>query len=531
LHLRQLKLKLMRIRILLFLTLTTFLHILPVTHFSVRAQTPMKSYNSEWKKIDTLVLKQGLTKSALTAVNNIYNVATKEGNETQVLKALIYQVMLEEALSDNNHVDGIHKLEKHLPLLKGPAKVVLNNIIASRYWAYFQENRWKFYNRTATNAFKKDDPETWAPEDFHNAISRYYFASLKNEKQLFETSLAPFDAILMKGNMRKLRPTLYDLLAHRALLYFKNDERTITIPADAFELRNDTVFAPAETFVKTPVINSDTLSPYYSAIVIYRRLLALHLKDEVKDALLDADIDRLGFVHTHAVMPEKEFLYANALKSITDKYGDLPAASQAWFLQAEIHAENARTYQALTNERHRFEWIKAKVICDRLISQKDSTEGKINALNLLNEINTKSIFVHLETVNLPGKPFRALVTFKNTTKLYFRIAKSNDDINIAAGDVEQDKLWPILLALPVVKTFEQEFPDTKDYQLHATEIKIDPLPVGTYVLIASTTADFAPGKDVLAVHDVYVSTIAWIRKADHFFVVNRETGQPINMAR
>ncbi|HTE24692.1 MG2 domain-containing protein, partial [Flavitalea sp.] len=499
---------------------------------SIQAQTPMKTYSSEWKKIDTLVMKQGLTKSALTAVNNIYNSAIKEGNETQVVKALIYQVMLEENITENSRADGIIKLEKNLPLVKEPARSVLNNIIAEKYWRYFQENRWKFYNRTATNTdFKKDDPETWAPEDFHAAINKYYLASLKNEKQLQSTPLTPFEAILIKGNIRKLRPTLYDLLAHRALKYFKNDERTITKPAYSFEIDNESAFAPAEAFITTSFITADTLSPYYQAMILYQKLLRFHFNDKTKDAFLDANIDRLQFVKNHAVMGNKLALYQEALAQITNKYGDLPAASQAWYLQASIHADNARTYQPLRNETHRFEWIKAKEICDKLIGQKDSSEGKINAFNLIQEISEKSILLQLEQVNLPAQPFRARVSFRNFSKLYFRLVKIDVNFNTSMeASNDEDNYWKQLIVLPALKIFEQQFPDTKDHQLHSAEIKIDPLPVGQYALIASTKANFAVDKDPLAVHFLHVSALAWIRKSNDYYVLNRETGQPVNGA-
>jgi hypothetical protein len=497
----------------------------------VQAQTPMKTYSSEWKKIDSLVTKQGLTKTALTAVDNIYNAALKEGNQTQVLKTLIYQVMLEENVTENGQVNGILKLEKNLALVKEPAKSVLNNIIAEKYWRYFQENRWKFYNRTGTTGFEKDDPATWAPEDFHSAISKYYFASLKNEQQLQSATLSAFDAIIINGNMRKLRPTLYDLLAHRALKYFQNDERTITKPAYSFEINNDSAFAPAETFIKARFITEDTLSPYYQAIRLYQKLLRFHINDKSNDGLIDVDIARLAFAREHAVMSDKLALYQKGLQQITDEYGDLPAASQAWYLQAAIHAENARTYQPLVNETHRFEWIKAKEICDRLVAQKDSSEGKINAFNLLQEINEKSIQLQLEQVNVPGQPFRARITFRNFTQLNFRLVKiaANFNATIDAPDAE-DNYWKQLLALPAIKTFEQQFPDTKDHQQHSTEIKIDALPIGQYALIASINADFRLTRDPLAVHFLDVSCLAWIRKGNDYFVLNRETGQPVNGA-
>ncbi len=104
------------------------------------AQTHMKTYSTEWKKIDTLVLKKGLTKDALAVVRTIYNSALKEKNETQVLKSLIYQVMMEEQITENSFTESIKKLEGNLALVNGPAKSILNNLIAEKYWRFFHGN-------------------------------------------------------------------------------------------------------------------------------------------------------------------------------------------------------------------------------------------------------------------------------------------------------------------------------------------------------------------------------------------------------
>ncbi|HTF29734.1 MAG TPA: MG2 domain-containing protein, partial [Flavitalea sp.] len=509
---------------------TKFLTIIILTLFSIAttAQQSMKNYTSEWKKIDSLIQKQGQTKSALTAINSIYTAAIKEKNDPQIIKTLIYQTSLEENITENNLAGTIQKLEKQT--LNEPAHSILNSIIAEKYWRYFQQNRWKFYNRTAAASFQKDDPETWSAEDFHAAISKHYLASVRNEKQLQNTRLSAYDAILIKGNTRTLRPTLFDLLAHRALNYFKNDERSITKPAYSFTLNNDSAFASADIFTKAHFDTQDTISLYYQAILLYQKLLNFHATDVNKEALIDVDIDRLEFVNAHALMPDKQNKYEAALKHITDKYNDLPAASQAWYLQAALHAEKARNYQPLINETNRYEWVKAKEICDKIITQKDSSEGKTNAINLLNQITQEGISLEIEKVNLPGQPFRALVGFRNFTKLYFRVVNIDKKTKDAINEKDQDDYWKSLLSLPVLKKFEQQFPDTKDHQAHTAEIKIDALPVGQYAVIASTSPDFALNKNPLAVHYLYISNIAWIKKSNDYFVLHRETGQPLNRA-
>src|SRR6266542_3440046 len=109
--------------------------------------------------------------------------------------------------------------------------------------SFTKHNCWQLYNRTQTINFKKEDIATWSTDDFHKKISELYLASVNNEKLLQQTRLEPFDPVIIEGNTRRLRPTLFDLLAHRALGYLKNDERTITKPVYAFEIDDETAFA------------------------------------------------------------------------------------------------------------------------------------------------------------------------------------------------------------------------------------------------------------------------------------------------
>ena len=201
---------------------------------SVFSQNGTNNYEKSWKKIDSLINKKGLPQSALEEINKIYAAAKKEKNNAQIIKALIYRLSLEQIKSDE--LNGIKELDKEISVASEPAKSILLSLEAENYWNYFQQHRYQFYNRTETVNFKKDDIATWGISDFHKKIGELYLASLHDEKILKQTRLESFDAIIIKGNVRALRPTLFDLLAHKALDYFKTDERDISKPAFAFEL-------------------------------------------------------------------------------------------------------------------------------------------------------------------------------------------------------------------------------------------------------------------------------------------------------
>ncbi|MBK5273174.1 MAG: hypothetical protein JJE22_19405, partial [Bacteroidia bacterium] len=176
-------------------------------------QVPIKNYEKEWKNVEGFA-KKNLPKSALTEVKKIYALAKKEKQDAQIIKSLVYMSGLQQENRENNQIFSINEIEKEIAESNEPVTSILNSLLAGMYWNYYQQHRWQFYNRTQTINFKKDDIATWGAEDFHKKIGELYLQSIKNEKTLQQTKLEPFDAIITKGNVRHLRPTLFDLLVH-----------------------------------------------------------------------------------------------------------------------------------------------------------------------------------------------------------------------------------------------------------------------------------------------------------------------------
>ena len=496
------------------------------------AQQKMTNYTALWKKIDSLSTKKGLTKSALEEVNKIYALAKKEKQDAQVIKALLYQASLQQITEEEADNKTIALWQQEINTASGPSKSILQSILAEKYLYYFQQHRYQLYDRTKTTNFKKEDIATWGADDFHEKISALYLASLKDEKLLEQTKLDAFEPIIIKGNARYLRPTLYDLLVHRALEYFKDGERDITKPAYAFEINDDKYFSPAADFMKLTIITKDSASLYHKALLIYQKLLAFHLNDQTPDALIDADIQRLQFAQQHGVMEDKDNLYKKALGTITGQYPNIPAAAQAYYLIAQLHANKAPSYDPLKYDDKdasspKGEYIIAANICRQVLQQKEESEGKTNCYNLLQLIEKKELNLATEKVNLPQQAFRTLVSYRNFTKLYFRIALVNDDLKNKLVNRYDDNYWKDLVALKPMRNWDQSLPATNDYQKHSAEIKVDALPVGQYILLASTNPDFSFDKNPLAVQNFYVSGISYINYSNEYFVLNRESGQPL----
>ncbi len=487
-----------------------------------------KDYAAQWKKIDELVSK-GLPKSAIAEVDKIYASAKKENNDVQVIKTLLYQMTLNQTTEENASEKNIAKFESEIASSKEPSKSILESITAQLYWNYFQQNRYKLYNRTNTVNFDKKDIATWTADDLNKKIGELYLASLSDKNLLQQTKPESFDAIILKGNARYLRPTLYDLLAHRALEYFETDEPDITKPAYAFEIKDDAAFAPTEEFVQHEFTTKDAASLHHEALLIFQQLLAFHLNDIKPDALIDADMERINFVNQYGVMSGKDSLYRDALNEIARKFTDNPMSAQAAFLVAQQLYNNAS--QNADNKTSTGQGVKeAKQLLDKIAQRFPESEGGINAKNLLLQILHPSVILTTEKVNVPGLPFRTLVSFKNISIVHFRIVKLTSTLKKSLSTYDNDKLFRQLTTAKNIREWTQALPATDDYLQHSAEVKVDALPVGEYALLSSAAADFSLNKNPLAAVYFHVSNISFINSGNEYFVLDRTTGQPLDGA-
>jgi len=497
-------------------------------HGLTGGQRTPTDYTWRWMVVDSLMQRGGRPVSALAEVNRIYFMARQEGNSGQEIKALIYKVTLREETSDNDSA-AIRAMEQLVAGAIQPSRSILQSVLARQYWSYLQQHRWQLYNRTATVVRSSTDFSTWTVDDFHRHIRELFLASVREEVVLTHSPSKDWAPVLIEGNTPLLRPTLFDLLAHEALDYFSNSEADINQPEQVFEIEDSAVFADVAVFARHAFAAADGSSPHYQALLLFQRLLRFHLTDPQPDALIDDDIDRLGFAKDYSVIEDKAAQYIRALTGLTDKWGDKPAAAQAWYLRAKYYSDLAKDSKERPDSAGFDGNVRAVEICRRILTEPDSSEGKMNCRALLDDILSPSLELEVEQFNVPGQPFRCLVSWTNVNRLYLRLAKIDSVHKTTA--FQQNDNWPLWLRAPVYRQFIQELPPVVDYRRHSAEIPIGALPPGTYVLMASTDPSWGNKKSIIAGQLMFVTSMAYIAEGHDYFIVNRETGQPFNDTR
>jgi uncharacterized protein YfaS (alpha-2-macroglobulin family) len=498
------------------------------TAFACTAMAQTKNdYLPHWKKVEDFE-KKGLAKSALTEVMVIYNLAVKDNNDAQQIKSSMYQIKYRNMVDEDSREKNIFYIDTLIAKAKAPAKNILQSMQAEMYWQYLQNNRYKFYDRTTVKEEKSKDIGTWSIDKIYSVISRTYKASLNNESLLKATGLNDFDAVIIKGtNTTQLRPTLYDFLAHRALNYFMADENPLIKPTYEFKINDPKAFAPVHEFVNASFKTKDTASLQHKALLLLQDILKFHIADAKPDASIDADLIRLNFVNQYSVIEDKENLYEASLKDIETRFANNPLSAQAAYLRADIYFNRGQQFDAITKPANQFEIKKAKELCEATIKKFPKSEGGINCQNLITTIIHPSLKLETEKVNTINDPFRSLVTYKNAAKIYLRIIKTSHDEMRKIGLSDYDKLWKNYTALKPFKSWSVSLPDQQDYQQHSTEIKIDGLDNGVYMILASIDEKFSLTKNIITSQVIHVSNISYINNGNEYYVLDRNNGQPL----
>ena len=434
----------------------------------------------------TAPMDKGLPQTAIKEIEPALAKALQEKAYPQAIRLIARKIALEGVIQGNKPEEKIIRLEAEIAKAPAEMRPMLEVIQADWYWQYFQHNRWRFMQRTATATGAPGTPgrgkdfTTWDLPRLFAEIDKHFQKALAAEEQLKKIPVQSFGELLDKGTMPdSYRPTLYDFVAHQALEFYNSGEQAAAKSEDAFELSADSpIFRPAKEFVAwteyvrlssltnqagqagKPDVLTDSDSITLKAIRLYQQLLRFHQDDEDKSALLDADIERLSFGNNKAVGEEKTTLYKAALKRFVKQWGDHAISAIARYRWAEVLRQEGALVEA-----------------HDLAQQGDrafpNTPGGDLCYNLMKQIEAKSANIMTERVwNEPSPSIR--VSYRNLTKVYFRLVHEDWLTRLKTGKyrgewIDDARRGEILAKKPDL-AWSADLPATEDFQERAEDL-------------------------------------------------------------
>ncbi len=476
--------------------------------------------DAQWKAVQDAVSK-GLPQTAITNLEPIIAAAMNEKAYAEATKAIGQKIALEGNIQGNKAEERVVRLEAEIARAPAGMKPVLQTLLAHWYWSYFQQNRWRFMQRTQTTEAPGKDFTTWDLTRLFAEIDKHFQAALAADKLLKGTPITAWDGLLEKGTMPdRYRPTLYDFLAHEALEFYTSGEQAGAKAEGEFELLADSpILDGAEKFLAWHLAKPST--PPEKAILLYQQLLNFHQADQDPSALCDINLERLVWGWNTAGGEEKNARFKAALKDFIAKWGDHPLAAMAsWNLARVVKDEG--------------DWVGARQIALSAKSAHPGTHGAKNCANLITEIEAKSANISTERVWNSGAVIS--VRYRNVDRVYFRAIAADWESFLDRrrprpenlGQKEQREF----LARPAALEWSASLPATADFKERTFSPPAPPtLKPGFYFIFASHDPSFGEKTNQVSMAPVWVSKLALVlrTRSGSFegFVLEAGSGEPI----
>ncbi len=486
-------------------------------------------YSAEWKKIDSLV-NRGLPESALKEVEALYQRAKNDNNPPQIVKTVLHLGKFTGQLQEEGQSKAIQLMEKELETSGFPVRSIFQSYLGKAYANYLSQNRWRFRDRTST-ADPTGDFTTWSPNQILKKSRELILASVADDKTRMVKSI-DFSAILTEGkNTEALRPTLYDILAHHAIDFFSNEQNNLTEPAYKFYINDKKSLGNNDDFLNYNPETKDTSSAKLKTLQLLQKLTHYHQEAKNIPALIDVTLKRIAFVNTNAVLENKVGLYKTALQNLIDKYPNERMVALAYHKLAEQYHSEGLNYQEGGSEEDRVAIIKARELCKKAIGLFPKAPETSECRNLLISIEEKTLTQQVELVNGANQPILTMIGYKNIDKVYFKAIPLTANLRRRLDRKNRQKQIKIYNQQTPIQTWNQTLPNPGDYRSHQTELKIQPLPFGQYVLMIATSSDFTMDNQAVGLSEIFISNLgSWSRgKGENAEVIvyDRDTGHPI----
>lgn len=495
------------------------------------AQQKESIYSTQWHTIDSLIVAQQVPKSALVKINELYIKAKNEKQPSQRIKCLLYQLSLEDQISDPNPNTSIQILQKEIASTADSIQLsILNTILAKLYLKHYNETRWTIFQRKKNNAINKADITTWTADDFEKTIDQYFNAALNPAYALQQVNTNTYNAVIIKGSDSTHPTNLFNLISDEAIAYYQQSTIFSRTAQPSSKINDARTLAHAAIFMETDFNNPDLNSNTWKAIRLFQQRLRNHKNDSDKTLFIQTDIERIKFINPIASFPQKEKIYTASLLEISQQYQSFPISIQAWYLIAEQYSNQAQSYSPIADTNFRYAYNKSLeyINAAKKIYAKEVWE-KSGLYRLQLQILEKKCHAEIEKINAVYHPFRALVHYRNTDTLYARIIQL--DPKKLLRNNYSDEYWKIFASLNTFKKISQVLPPTNDHQEHSVEIKLDGLPNGNYLLLTSTSKEFIPQKEYLSAAFFNVSNLTYFRENNRVYIRELTNGKAVSDAR
>lgn len=360
-----------------------------------------QTFDKLWKDVEQAE-KKSLPKTVIKLTDEIYQKGEKEKNSAQMLKAYMWRMKNQEALTPDSFYVGLKGLEQWAKQTDKPMdRAILHSLIAGIYADYAAQNQWQLRQRTEiVGENPSADMREWTANMFVEKVRTNVKEALADSVLLLKTSSRTYIPFVELGEASEYyHHDMYNLLAFRAIKALNKIER----------LARDNGF------------NATTPSPVKQDIInIYGSMIAAYKAADLKEGYIltalnylewrrNEDRSMVPFQAQKGLLGLTEDKFLTALNTLKSKFPSEPVTAEVYLAQARYAVQKQQQVNALQ-------------LCDEAIRLYPNYR-KINALkNLREEILAPYLNVRAASQAFPNEEIKLNVSHKNldgfTVRLY-----------------------------------------------------------------------------------------------------------------
>lgn len=468
-----------------------------------------------------------LTKSALQKVDSILQMAEDTGDDHEMLKATLYQSKFWLQLEENAQLKVVTSLRQRIENSSFPFSNFYAFINAKSLFDYYDRFNYRI-SSIDKEPVDTTDFKFWNKNQFQKELDYLYTSALDglgNRDNSLDFS--NFITLFRPSGREEIAPgAVVDYFLREALKFYFDDFEKSDLNNLEW-LTNQEDIWNSESFLRLSIDDVGEKPLISHGFKLIQEVL-LRLKSQGDNiAYLNWEVYRLKWLKSKRVItPRSYLLMLNELSDIGNKNE-----------KAIVQITRANTLNELGNRFNyrgdtTYRWAKKEAyeVCKEIIKETPKTFEARQAYALMLNIELSSLDIRQEKFIAANQFSRILVEFKNQKEVDFVIYRGSWKQTQSLKRYVEDDLLEKIDELDEIKKWSSILPSTNDYQKHATEILIEPLKSGAYLLVA-----YDPEQKNVLMRGAFQATNQTLielpaKIGNEYLISDRETGKPVEDA-
>lgn len=478
--------------------------------------------SAQWKQVDEADNKDQ-PKTAISILEQISTNAVKAEKWDDALFASARKAILQGRIEEGDQAYGaLLRLEEARKTASPKLQPFMDALIAEWYVKYFLDNRWMFAQRTKIEGSEEgNDIGKWSLPRIVKEVGDRFDRVLITPQRFFAYPIKDFSRCFTEGTINDdYRPTIYDLLAHRAIDFYSMAEQGLLQDDPDFIVTADLpLFAQPEAFMAwaEKAFSLKDAGIKKALFITAQRMRANQVAGRMI-AFADADFNRIQLANRllGAVGVDTVETYSKALEAFVSQWNDNEVSTRAIAVQAD----------RLLNKK---EYVAAKKRAEEGMKLFPASVGAQECNAVIQRVLQPSMTIQTPNVWAKTKPeVRAYgqlkITCRNVTQIRFRLFPLNLE------NEEDRNQWDVekILKRALVKEWIVDITSENYEEVNRKHDIVEACPQGMYTLVASVN-DNVHYVSTVQVSDLSVERMK--RGPYDLRVCNNESGLPVANAK